>query len=384
MQPSALRRTGLRASAKGSAIDGAFRNVALHQRPAAASRSRRAGRGRGRQTARCRRRRRSSRRRDRPACMSNAAADKHREAGRDRSHSRRRCRRSSAVSLSWNSLWIRRGSRNGRDVPTAMRLTAPSTRKSSSCSGRAPSPRRSRSVFKVAASIADQPLDVLGQRRSARRSARSTESGGTGRRGDIASSRRPSAWSRRSSSSPAEAAGQRRARRRHDGADRAQADAFQAVAGRAGSRRSAASGKGASSASSSPPADRCGRRRTAPPPRQRPASRRGRRGRRSPDGRSATACRRSMALLAAEQMGAAGDVEKQAVGCRPAPPAACSGRTSRRGLRAAGGRPPDRPRRHRSTDAWRARRRCPCRASASAPQPARRAPRCAGCCCRDG
>ena len=132
-------------------------------------------------------------------------------------------------------------------------------------SERAPSPRRSRSGFRRRRP-ASAPAALC--RRSAPIGSarwRSTESGGTGRRGDIASSIRPSAWSRRSSSIAAEAAGERRARRRHDGADRAQADALQAGAG---GRLDAAGPRaaGARSASSSSPAARM------PSPRKRAAA----------------------------------------------------------------------------------------------------------------
>ena len=129
---------------------------------------------------------------------------------------------------------------------------------------------------------------------------------------------------------------------------------------------------------------RSARPRSAPPPRPRPASRQGRRARQNPDGRSAASSSSQHRLFAAEQMGAAGDVEEQ--------PVRAVERHQRRVAVAPVGEAFEQPavglrigfddldRR----DAWRARRRCPCRASAAAPQPARRARRCAGCCSRDG
>ena len=77
-----------------------------------------------------------------------------------------------------------------------------------------------------------------------------------------------------------------------------------------------------------------------------------------------------MRFFAAEEMGAAGDVEEQAVRRHRAPPAACSGRTSRRGLRAGGDRPPGRPRRCRSSG---------CMARASAMPMPRFSPRASAC-----
>jgi len=86
------------------------------------------------------------------------------------------------------------GSRIGRDAPTAIRPTAPSTRNRRSSSARAPSPRRSRSCLRLAArSSTSRSMSSIRPTGSAR--CRSTDSGATARRGEIASSTRPSAWS---------------------------------------------------------------------------------------------------------------------------------------------------------------------------------------------
>ena len=61
----------------------------------------------------------------------------------------------SAASRSTNSARIACGSRTGREVPAAMRLTTPSVRKSASSRRRAPSPR----AASIVASRACEPLD---------------------------------------------------------------------------------------------------------------------------------------------------------------------------------------------------------------------------------
>ena len=150
-------------------------------------------------------------------------------------------------------------------------------------------------------------------------------------------------------------------------------------------RRRCARRRAAAAPAAPPPRrrPRCGRRRTAPPPRRRPASRRGRRGHRNPDGRSRDRQIVQHRLFAAEQMGAAGDVEKQAVGAVE--------RHQRRVAVAPVGEAFEQPAVGLRIGLDDVDAGCMARASAmpmpgfsSAPQPARRELRCAGCCCRDG
>ena len=131
-----------------------------------------------------------------------------------------------------------------------MRLTAPSTRNSASCRRRAPSPRRSRSCLRVADSMkTSRSMSSVCEMGSAK--CRSADSAATGRRGVIASSTRPSAWSRRRMSLAP--------KRRTSGARGAVSTeptvlspTLSRLALVSRSRRSAVSGKGDSAAASSP------------------------------------------------------------------------------------------------------------------------------------
>ncbi len=284
------------------------------------------------------------------------------------------------ASLSLNRRRTSLGSRSGRDVPTAMRLTWPSTRNSASSSTRAPSSRRSRSLFRPAAS---RPVSSSTSSTPVTGSARwrSTDSGATGRRGETASSIRGPAPGRgapggrgRSGARAARAA--RRRRRRPCAARRSPGR-------RAPPARAAAPRAAAAPAHPPPRPPRSG----AAEARRRPGRAR-RRGQPGADVEPLVEEPRQEVVqhgpFAAEEMGAAGDVEEQAVAAVDRRPAACSGRTSRRGLRAGAGRPVDPPRRPRSTGCMARASAMPMPASARAPQPARRGRRCAGCWCRGG
>ena len=87
---------------------------------------------------------------------------------------------------------MRAGSRSGSPVPASMRNTLPSVRNSAACSSRAPSPRcvqhgaEPRGELLDGAEHVALARDRLGE-------ALLGERGGTGRRGVIGSSSRPSA-----------------------------------------------------------------------------------------------------------------------------------------------------------------------------------------------
>ncbi len=236
-----------------------------------------------------------------------------------------------------------------------MRLTAPSTRKSSSWNRRAPSPRRHARLERLG-QHEDQPFDVLhardrldempfGRQRRDRQAR------------DTASSTRPSAWSRRSSNPLPK----RRASGRAGATGRLRRCAIRRFRGRRASLRLDAQCPERQRREEPPP----------PRPRRRSACHGPRAAAQAAPGVEAIAARTQktlveearqeiveQALLAAEEMRAAADVEKEPVLAIDRT-SACSGPhqsrdSPRRRCSAA-----DRLRRPRCRDAWPAHRRCP-------------------------